>query len=55
VPHAGGLARVPTLSVPQMSRRLEKAGFGGAPRSGTTTGRPWDRRADVWVLLAERL
>jgi len=44
-----------TLSVPQMSRRLEKAGFGVRAALGDYDGRPWDRRADVWVLLAERL
>ena len=44
-----------TLSVPQMSRRLEKAGFAVRAALGDYDGRPWDRRADVWVLLAERL
>ena len=43
-----------TLSVPQMVRRLEKAGFEIAALLGDYRGREWDRRADVWVILARR-
>jgi len=41
-----------TLSVPQMSRRLEKAGFEITALLGDYQGGPWDPRADVWVILA---
>jgi SAM-dependent methyltransferase len=41
-----------TLSVPQMTRRLEKAGFEIAALLGDYRGGPWDRRADVWMILA---
>jgi ubiquinone/menaquinone biosynthesis C-methylase UbiE len=41
-----------TLSVPQMSRRLEKAGFEITALLGDYRGGPWDPRADVWVILA---
>lgn len=43
-----------TLSVPQMVRRLDKAGFAVTALLGDYRGRPWDRRADVWVILATR-
>ena len=43
-----------TLSVPQMSRRLEKAGFRVKVVLGDYRGGPWDSRADVWVILAEK-
>ena len=38
-----------TLSVPQMARRLEKAGFEITALLGDYRGGPWDSRADVWV------
>ena len=41
-----------TLSVPQMARRLEKAGLEVTSILGDYQGGPWDRRADVWILLA---
>ncbi|MDP2318410.1 MAG: class I SAM-dependent methyltransferase [Acidobacteriota bacterium] len=41
-----------TLTVPQMARRLEKAGFEVTSVLGDYQGGPWDRRADVWILLA---
>ena len=41
-----------TLSVPQMVRRLERAGFGIQAVLGDYQGRPWDQRADVWLILA---
>lgn len=43
-----------TLSVPQMSRRLEAAGFAVQAVLGDYQGGPWDARADVWVILARR-
>jgi len=42
-----------TLSVPQMARRLEKAGFEITALLGDYRGGPWDPRADVWVILAK--
>jgi ubiquinone/menaquinone biosynthesis C-methylase UbiE len=41
-----------TLSVPQMTRRLEKCGFEITALLGDYRGRTWDPRADVWVILA---
>ena len=41
-----------TLSVPQMARRLEKAGFSVTALLGDYRGGPWDERADVWMMLA---
>jgi ubiquinone/menaquinone biosynthesis C-methylase UbiE len=43
-----------TLSVPQMVRRLEGAGFSIAAVLGDYQGRCWDERADVWVILANK-
>jgi ubiquinone/menaquinone biosynthesis C-methylase UbiE len=43
-----------TLSVPQMTRRLEKAGFRVDAVLGDYRGGPWDARADVWILLATK-
>jgi SAM-dependent methyltransferase len=43
-----------TLSVPQMVRRLEKAGFEINALLGDYRGGAWDARADVWVILARR-
>lgn len=43
-----------TLSVPQMTRRLEKTGFRILAVLGDYQGGPWDARADVWVILAAR-
>ena len=43
-----------TLSVPQMRRRLESAGFCVDAVLGDYRGGPWDRRADVWILLASK-
>ena len=42
-----------TLSVPQMVRRLEQAGFAVTATLGDYRGRLWDPRADVWVILAK--
>jgi SAM-dependent methyltransferase len=43
-----------TLSVPQVSRRLEAAGFRVEAVLGDYQGGPWDDRADVWVILARK-
>ena len=43
-----------TLSVPQMVRRLEAAGFAIEAVLGDYQGGPWDERADVWVILARK-
>jgi hypothetical protein len=43
-----------TLSVPQMARRLEAAGFRIDAVLGDYRGGPWDQRADVWVILARK-
>jgi len=44
-----------TLPVKRMVQRLEKAGFGVDRVLGDYRGRPWDERADVWIILAKRL
>jgi len=43
-----------TLSVPDMARRLHKAGFEVTALLGDYRGGPWDPRADVWVILARK-
>jgi SAM-dependent methyltransferase len=43
-----------TLSVPQMARRLEAAGFRIDAVLGDYQGGPWDQRADVWVILGRK-
>jgi ubiquinone/menaquinone biosynthesis C-methylase UbiE len=43
-----------TLSVPQMVRRLEKAGFAVTALLGDYQGGPWDPRAEVWIILASK-
>jgi hypothetical protein len=43
-----------TLSVPQVARRLERAGFAVQSILGDYQGGPWDARADVWVIIARR-
>jgi SAM-dependent methyltransferase len=43
-----------TLSVPQMARRLEKAGFEITALLGDYRGAAWDERAEVWIILARR-
>jgi ubiquinone/menaquinone biosynthesis C-methylase UbiE len=43
-----------TLTVPQMTRRLENAGFRVTAVLGDYDGQPWDPRADVWLILAEK-
>jgi SAM-dependent methyltransferase len=43
-----------TLSVSQMRRRLEAAGFRVDAVLGDYQGGPWDARADVWIILARK-
>jgi ubiquinone/menaquinone biosynthesis C-methylase UbiE len=43
-----------TLSVPQLTRRLDRAGFRVLAVLGDYQGGPWDPRADVWVILASK-
>ena len=43
-----------TLSVRQMTRQLERAGFRIEAVLGDYRGRPWDDRADVWIILAKK-
>jgi ubiquinone/menaquinone biosynthesis C-methylase UbiE len=43
-----------TLSVSEMTQRLERAGFGVDAVLGDYRGRPWDERADVWIIMARR-
>jgi hypothetical protein len=42
-----------TLSVPQMRRRLETAGF-HVTALGSYDGDPWTKDADTWVVIAEK-
>src|SRR4051794_15519048 len=43
-----------TLSVRQMTRQLERAGFHVEAVLGDYRGRPWDDRADVWIIMAKK-
>ncbi len=43
-----------TVTVPQMVRRLEKAGLEVSALLGDYRGGPWDLRAEVWIILALR-
>ncbi len=43
-----------TLSVPQMARRLERAGLRVAARLGSYEGDPWSPDSETWILIAER-
>ena len=43
-----------TLSVPQTVRRLERAGFRATAILGDYDGKPWDPRADVWIVVGEK-
>jgi ubiquinone/menaquinone biosynthesis C-methylase UbiE len=43
-----------TLSVPQMTRQLERAGFEVEGLLGDYRGRVWDDGADAWIFLAKR-
>ena len=43
-----------TLPIPAMAKRLTRAGFLIEAVLGDYQGRPWDDRADVWIILARR-
>ena len=43
-----------SLSVPQLRRRLERAGLRIEAVLGDYAGGPWDPRADVWLVLARK-
>lgn len=43
-----------TLSVRQMTGRLERTGFAIEAVLGDYDGGPWDARADVWVIMARK-
>jgi SAM-dependent methyltransferase len=43
-----------TVSVPEMTDRLESAGFRITAVLGDYDGRPWDPRSEVWLILATR-
>jgi ubiquinone/menaquinone biosynthesis C-methylase UbiE len=43
-----------TLSVPQMARRLEKAGFEISALLGDYRGKPWDSRSETWIILSTK-
>jgi ubiquinone/menaquinone biosynthesis C-methylase UbiE len=44
-----------TLTVRQMTSRLEKAGFRVETALGDYQGGAWDARADVWIILAKKM
>jgi SAM-dependent methyltransferase len=43
-----------TLTVAEMASRLEAAGFSMDAVLGDYDGRPWDTRAETWLILARR-
>lgn len=43
-----------TLPVPQMTRRIERAGFAIDAVLGDYRGTTWNPRADVWIILATK-
>ena len=43
-----------TVSITQMRRRVERAGFRVQAVLGDYDGAAWDPRADVWLIIAER-
>ncbi len=47
--------RFRTIAVEDMAARLERAGFQVSAVLGDYEGGPWDRRADVWLMLATRV
>jgi len=44
-----------TLSVPQMTRRLEKSRISGRDAARRLSGRPVDPRAEVWIIMARKV
>jgi SAM-dependent methyltransferase len=43
-----------TISVARMSKRLDAVGFDIRAVLGDYQGGPWDRRSDVWIILARK-
>ena len=43
-----------TVTVPQMTKSLARAGFQVTAVLGDYNGRPWDSRAEVWIVLAKK-
>jgi hypothetical protein len=43
-----------TLSIRQMTSRLERAGFAVDAVLGDYDGRPWHPKADAWIIMATR-
>ena len=43
-----------TLSVKQMTNRLERAGLRVTARLGSYDGDPWTPQSETWILIAER-
>jgi ubiquinone/menaquinone biosynthesis C-methylase UbiE len=43
-----------TIRVKELTGRLEAAGFEVDGALGDYRGRPWDERADVWIILARK-
>ena len=43
-----------TLTVQAMTQQLERVGFDVRAVLGDYAGRPWDERADVWIILARK-
>jgi ubiquinone/menaquinone biosynthesis C-methylase UbiE len=43
-----------TLTVRQMRRRLERAGFEITALLGDYQGGPWDERAEAWIIIAKK-
>jgi SAM-dependent methyltransferase len=44
-----------TVPIATMSRRLKRAGFAIRSVLGDYRGGPWDDRADVWIILAQKV
>ena len=44
-----------SVSVEDMSARIERAGFRVSAVLGDYDGGPWDARADVWLIVAEKM
>jgi len=44
-----------TLPLPEMMTRVESAGFAIQAALGDYDGRPWDPRADAWLIIARRV
>jgi hypothetical protein len=44
-----------SLSVSQLSKRLERTGFRVDAVLGDYRGRRWDARAEVWIILARKV